>query len=198
MRKGEATRERIVARAAEIFNVHGYAGTSIDAIMEAVDLKKGGIYRHFANKEQLALAALDYALARVRERFTEGGAGHAHAADALIGFIGVFRGYAQQPPITGGCPVLNTAIEADDTHPVLRERARAAVEEWRRLLHTTVLTGQARDEIRPEIDPDRLAIFLIATMEGAVMLSKLLDDSAPLQIAYDQLHAHIETHVRAG
>jgi len=94
MRKGAETRERIVARAAEVFNVYGYAGTAISDVMAATGLEKGGIYRHFASKEELALAAFDYAAARVRQRFTEGLAGQAHAADVLIGFLAVFRGYS--------------------------------------------------------------------------------------------------------
>jgi TetR/AcrR family transcriptional regulator, transcriptional repressor for nem operon len=198
MRKGEATRERIIARAAEVFNVYGYAGTTVADIMQAADLEKGGIYRHFASKEELALSAFDFAAARVRERFTIGITGTANAVDTLVAFIGVFRGYAQRPPLKGGCPILNTAVEADDTHPVLRERARALVEEWRTMIRTVVMAGQARGEVRSEVDPEQLALLCIATMEGAVMLSQLLRDSTPLQVAYDHLHQHLEVQVRAA
>lgn len=198
MRKGEATRERIIARAAEVFNVYGYAGTTVADIMQAVDLEKGGIYRHFGSKEELALNAFDFAAARVRERFTTGIAGTANAVDTLVAFIGVFRGYAQRPPLKGGCPILNTAVEADDTHPVLRERARALVEEWRGMIRTIVLAGQTRGEVRPEVDPEQLALLFIVTMEGAVMLSQLLRESTPLAIAYDHLHQHLEAQVRAA
>jgi len=196
MRKGEATRERIVAQAAEVFNVSGYAGTAISDIMRATGLEKGGIYRHFDSKEQLALAAFDYALERVRQRFADGLAGKAHAADALIAFLGVFRGYAQRPPISGGCPILNTAIESDDTNPILRDRVCAFVEEWRSSIQATVRAGIARGEIRPEVDGAHLALLLIATMEGAVMLTKLLGDPAPLEQAYQHLEHYIQTLVR--
>jgi len=196
MRKGAETRERIVARAAEVFNVYGYAGTAISDVMAATGLEKGGIYRHFASKEELALAAFDYAAARVRQRFTEGLAGQAHAADVLIGFLAVFRGYSQRPPLKGGCPVLNTAIESDDANPLLRERVRAVVEEWRALIRATVLSGVARSELRPDVDAEQLALLLIATMEGAVMLSRLLRDAAPLEHAYAHLLQHINTVVR--
>src|SRR5580693_1153775 len=60
MTKGEQTRRRIVAAAAPIFNQHGYEGSSLNDLMEATGLKKGGIYRHFANKEELAVEAFDY------------------------------------------------------------------------------------------------------------------------------------------
>lgn len=196
MGKGEETRERVVAQAAVLFNVHGYAGTAMSDVMAVTGLEKGGIYRHFASKEQLALAAFDYAVGQARQRFAEGLAGQAHAVDLLVAFLAVFRGYARRPPLAGGCPVLNTAVESDDTNPLLRERARAVVEEWRAMIETTVAEGIARGEIRPEVDGATLALLLIATMEGAVMLTQLLGDPAPLEEAYEHLRQHIETTVR--
>src|SRR5579862_197704 len=58
--KGEQTRKKIVAAAAPIFNKRGYEGSSLNDLMEATGLKKGGIYRHFSSKEELAAEALDY------------------------------------------------------------------------------------------------------------------------------------------
>ena len=58
--KGDETRKRIVQRAASTFNVQGYAGTSMSDLMQATGLEKGGIYNHFTNKEELAIAAFDY------------------------------------------------------------------------------------------------------------------------------------------
>src|SRR5260370_40421637 len=60
MTKGEQTRRKIVAAAAPIFNQHGYAGSSLADLMAATGLKKGGIYRHFSSKEELAAVAFDY------------------------------------------------------------------------------------------------------------------------------------------
>ncbi|HEX4488355.1 MAG TPA: helix-turn-helix domain-containing protein, partial [Terriglobales bacterium] len=61
MSKGEDTRKRIVAEAAAIFNQKGYEGASLQALMEATGLEKGGIYRHFTSKETVAAEAFDYA-----------------------------------------------------------------------------------------------------------------------------------------
>jgi TetR/AcrR family transcriptional regulator, transcriptional repressor for nem operon len=196
MSKGTETRERIVTRAANIFNVTGYAGTAISDIMRVTGLEKGGIYRHFASKDELALAAFDYAAERVRQRFAVGLAGTTNAADTLLAFVNVFRDYAQRPPLDGGCPILNTAIESDDTNPALAERATAVVAEWRSVISSTVQQGIARGEIRPEVDGDRLALLLIATLEGAVMLARLLRDPTPLEQAAAHLRSHIEIAVR--
>lgn len=196
MRKGQETRERVVAQAAALFNVSGYAGTAISDIMAATGLEKGGIYRHFESKEQLALAAFDYAAEKVRERFAVGLAGHKHTVDTIIAFLEVFRSYAERPPLVGGCPILNTAIESDDTNPMLRERVRAVIDEWRETIRTLVQTGIARGEIRPEVDADRLALLIIATMEGAVMLARILETATPLEHAYTHLATYITQQVR--
>ena len=60
MTKGEQTRKKIVAAAAPIFNQRGYEGSSLNDLMDATGLKKGGIYRHFSSKEELAAEAFDY------------------------------------------------------------------------------------------------------------------------------------------
>lgn len=113
-----------------------------------------------------------------------------------MAFLAVFRSYAERPPLTGGCPVLNTVIESDDTNPALHERTRGVIEEWCDTIQIIVRTGIARREICREVDAEALALLLIATMEGAVMLTQLLGDAAPLEQAYRHLCATIEQEVR--
>jgi TetR/AcrR family transcriptional repressor of nem operon len=54
MSKGKQTRRKIVEAAAPIFNKRGYEGSSLNDLMEATGLKKGGMHRHFSSKEELA------------------------------------------------------------------------------------------------------------------------------------------------
>ena len=124
MSKGEQTREMIVARAAPLFNRQGYAGASMADIMRATGLEKGGIYNHFAGKNDLALQAFDYSIGLVRQRFAAALEGKRHAAERLLAVVGVLRDMIEDPPVSGGCPLLNTAVEADDAHPALRARSR--------------------------------------------------------------------------
>ena len=81
--------------------------------------------------------------------------------------VEVFRGYVSAPPLPGGCPILNTAVESDHGHPVLRAHAQAVLGELHDLLRSAAAQGVARGELRPEVDPDRLATLIIVTMEGA-------------------------------
>ncbi|NJN16628.1 MAG: TetR/AcrR family transcriptional regulator [Oscillochloris sp.] len=196
MRKGQATRERITARAAELFNTRGYGSTVIADVMAAVELEKGGIYRHFASKDDLALAAFDYGAGIVRQRVSVAVAGAAASSDQLLAVVEVFRSYSANPPLPGGCPILNTAVESDDFHPRLRERTQAVMVELQTLLETIIRQGIERGELRPATDAARLATVIIATLEGAVMMSRLLDDPNPLHWAADHLHTHIHTQVK--
>jgi len=61
MRKGEQTRQVIIRKAPPIFNQKGYEGAALSDLMQATGLEKGGIYRHFESKQQLATEAFDYA-----------------------------------------------------------------------------------------------------------------------------------------
>ena len=83
MSKGARTREQIVERAAALFNQHGYHGASISDVMAATGLEKGGIYRHFSSKEELALAAFAYATDKMKERFTSALAGKESSLERL-------------------------------------------------------------------------------------------------------------------
>jgi TetR/AcrR family transcriptional regulator, transcriptional repressor for nem operon len=197
MRDGPRTRRLILERAAELFNTRGVAGTSMSDLMEATGLQKGGLYRHFAGKEALAAEAFDHAVARVAGRFAAALEGRSHAVDRLRAVIRVFAAYGADPPVPGGCPILNTAVECDDALPALRERSRRAMEGMRRLVLRNVRDGMARGEIRAEIDAEELATVLVSTMEGAVVLARVLGDPEHLERAARWLERHLEASVRA-
>ena len=193
MSKGEETRERILARSAQLFNRQGYFGASLTDIMRETGLEKGGIYNHFSSKEQLALESFDYAYELVRQRVRQALAGKYNAIERLLAIVSAFQSEVEDPPVAGGCPILNTAIEADDANEELRDRARAAMDDWRATIHRIVSKGIERQEIRPGIDADEVASILIATLEGAVMLSSLYKDPIHMKRAADHMARYIET-----
>jgi len=170
--KGQETRQRIIAEAAAIFNQRGYEGCSIQAIMEATGLEKGGIYRHFESKEELAAAAFDYAWETVTEPRRRGLEDCATSLEKLLLLV---RNFVEPPAraLPGGCPLLNTAIENDDGNPVLREKARGALDEWRSLIAEIVREGQRGRELRKDVDPVAVATIVISSLEGAIMFSRL-------------------------
>ncbi len=193
MSKGEQTRERILARSAQLFNRQGYFGASLADIMRETGLEKGGIYNHFSSKEQLALESFDYAYGLVQQRVRQALAGKFDAIERLMAIVSVFKGIFEDPLVPGGCPILNTAIEADDSNEALRDRARAAMDNWRTTIHRIVNKGVERQQIRPGVDADEVASILIATLEGAIMLSNLYKDSTHMKRAADHMTRYIET-----
>jgi AcrR family transcriptional regulator len=193
MAKGDVTRERVIARAADVFSTRGYVGASMTDLLREVGLQKGGLYNHFASKEELALESFDYAVGLIAERFRVAVEAHDSALDRLLAVVGVIRSLVDSPLLPGGCPVLNTAIEADDTHPVLRERARGAMTAWQKLIGSIARDGIRRGELRDDVDPRALATIITATLEGAVMLSKLYGDTSHMKRAAQHVSAHIRS-----
>jgi TetR/AcrR family transcriptional repressor of nem operon len=170
--RGEATRRRIVEQSAAVFNRHGYSGTSMSELMTATGLEKGGLYRHFASKEDLAAAAFDYAWETVSEPRWRGLEDCASSVEKLLLLV---KNFVEQPPRTlpGGCPLLNTAVDSDDGNPVLRSKARAALDRWRAKIADIVHQGQQNGELRGGVDPATVAAIVIASLEGAIMMSRL-------------------------
>jgi TetR/AcrR family transcriptional repressor of nem operon len=191
-RRGEATRQRVVEQSAAVFNRHGYAGTSMSELMAVTGLEKGGLYRHFASKQDLAAAAFDYAWELVSEPRRKGLENCATSLEKLQLLV---KNFVEQPPRTlaGGCPLLNTAIDSDDGNPVLRARARAALHEWRDRIAGIVSHGQQKRELRGHIDPAAVATVIIAGLEGAVMMSRLDQNREPLYAVGKHLTEYLET-----
>ena len=171
MRKGELTRERIIAQAAPLFNQRGFAGCSMQDVMDATGLEKGGLYRHFSSKEELAAEVFRYAVDRVN-RLRNEKVDREHGAIAELRSI-VHRFVEIRPDVAGGCIIFNTAIEEDDGNPVLRELALKAIEDWKGRLSKIVERGIRGGEIRKGTVPRRVANVLIATLEGALTISRM-------------------------
>lgn len=197
MSKAQETKMRIIEQAAALFNQQGYAGSSISDLMRVTGLQKGGIYNHFRSKDELALEAFDFAVNRVQEEFMGALKGKRHAVDRLIAIVSVYERMSDAPPVQGGCPILNTAVESDDAYPTLRERAQLAMDAWRALIQRIVDKGIMRGELHSTVDADTVATILIATIEGGVMLSKLYGDASHLERALNFLKTYIQHQLAA-
>jgi AcrR family transcriptional regulator len=197
MSKAQDTKARIVEQAAALFNQRGYAGSSMSDLMRVTGLQKGGIYNHFRSKDELALEAFDFAVQRIQQRFRGALKGKRHAVDRLMAILSVYERFLENPPVQGGCPLLNTAVESDDAHPALREQTQLAMDTWRSLIKRIVDKGVARGELQPTVDAEMVATVLIATIEGGIMLSKLYDDPCHLERALDHLATYVQYQLAA-
>jgi TetR/AcrR family transcriptional regulator, transcriptional repressor for nem operon len=191
--KADRTKQRIIEKAAVVFNQNGYAGSSISAIMKLTGLGKSGIYHHFKSKDEIAVAAFDYSLGLILEAAMAQVSIQTTALDRLHAFANSFRGFTTQSIVIGGCPILNTAIESDDTHPLLRAHAQAAVNSIRALIASIIELGIRQGEIVETIDREQVSTILFVTIEGAIMMSKLYGDDIYLDRAIEHLHQYINS-----
>ena len=99
--------------------------------------------------------------------------------------------------IPGGCPLLNTAVDSDDGNPQLRAKARKALSSWLDRLQVIAEEGKCRGEVRSDVDSAKLAMLIVSTLEGSVMIRRLQKKDGPLDLACDHLEEYLETKVRA-
>jgi AcrR family transcriptional regulator len=195
MSKAAATKARIIEQAAMLFNQQGYAGSSMSDLMRVTQLQKGGIYNHFKSKDDLALAAFDFATQHIQRKFAGALQGKRHAVARLMAILEVYEGLLEDPVLVGGCPLLNTAIESDDAHPQLRLRTQKAMNDWQHLFRRILVYGQGRGELVADLDVASVITVLIATIEGAIMLTKLYGDTTYLQAALNHLKTYVSTQL---
>lgn len=195
MTKGEETRLRILEQAAPLLNRHGFQNAPVSEIMRVTGLQKGGLYNHFASKEELSLAAFDLIMERVLARLYAVHARHSSPLAQLLAHIEAIG--SADPVIEGGCPIANAMVESDDANPALRARVNAVLERWRKYLTQVIANGIVQGEIRADVNPDEVATLVIGMMEGGQLMSQFYGDRAYLRRMAGQLIAHVNEKLRA-
>src|SRR5258705_11097443 len=133
MSKGKTTRQFIIEKAAPIFNIKGIEATAMSDIMEATRLSKGSLYVHFKDKDELAKTVVEHKLEVVRKKINAVIDAAPTAKDKLFAFISVLTDVLN-PAVTGGCPMINFGMEADDTNPIVKQRIHEAIEYTQKMI----------------------------------------------------------------
>ncbi len=185
--KSARTRLFIVEKTAPVFNAKGYAGTSLSDLTEATGLTKGSIYGNFKNKDEVALAVFDYNFNNITSYIKAKILATENAIERLLVYPETYTNFLRIPFLKTGCPILNTATEADDTHPLLKQRAAEALRFWKTSIQNQIKRGIERREIKPDANPIEIAVVLTSLIEGAVMQAKVTDKSTELKVAMNFL-----------
>jgi len=172
MTKGEETRQFIIEKAAPIFNTKGIAATSMSDIMEATKLSKGSMYVHFENKDVLACAAVDHNMKILSSKLQAEIAQGKSAEEQLFAYIDFFSNPIN-PPLIGGCPLLNFGTEADDTNPIVKEKVNHAIKGGQRLLISIIEKGIENKEFNPNWNAAEFSTVLFAMLEGGHLMSRM-------------------------
>ena len=192
MTKADHTKQFIIEKTAPIFNAKGYSGTSLNDMISATGLSKGSIYGNFENKDDVALAAFDHNYSLIVSYLRKQIELRPNMIDRLLVYPETYSSFLELPILEAGCPILNTAIEADDTHPLLRAKAINALMFWKQAVIKSINTGIERKEIKDTTDANQFSFILMSIIEGAVMQAKVTGNSEVLKVTMDYLEKLIK------
>lgn len=180
--KAERTRRHILEKAAPLFNRKGFDGTSMADLEKETGLTKGALYAHFGDKETLAAEAFVHATMEVKGCIDAVLKPVTTYKGKLVALLDFFSRYVLEPPIAGGCPLINTAVEADDhrhsMRPVVSGEIIHVVESIALLLKKGIRAG----EFRKDVNVRELAYTFFCSIEGAIMFSRVERSQEPMRI----------------
>ena len=165
MTKVDKVKEKIIETSLYLFNTNGITRTSIQDIMTATELPKGSIYRRFKSKEEIVLAAYDKSGEIMWSHFHKAMENKKTAIDKILAIFLVYQDAANNPPIAGGCPLLNSAIESTGVFPELQKTAKG-YDDTVMLMASLIKEGIEKQEFKEDIEVISLASFLASSMEG--------------------------------
>lgn len=176
-RDPERTRERLLKAGFREVYRSGFQSASIDTILTAADVTIGTLYHHFESKEALGHAIVDEVVATfLRNRWLVPleQSEDKHPIDALIEIVQSIP--AQPRDLKGGCPLVNLAQEMSRLDEEFRKRLEAMFRAWREAVAIALRRGQSLETVRCDLVPDEAASFLIAMVEGYVVMAKNAQD----------------------
>ncbi len=189
--KAERTTQFIIETVAPMFNKFGYAGTSMSDITKATGLTKGAIYGNFKSKEDLAIQAFKYNLKKLLEKVQERVDNTESAIEKLFIISNFYRHYDDAIHEFGGCPILNTAIDANHVNEELLNNVRSAILRIQNSIKNIIDQGKSKGEIKPMVDSTAYAKRIFSMIKGAVFTSYIMNNSKYLKDMMNMVDAII-------
>ncbi|MDQ0971108.1 TetR/AcrR family transcriptional repressor of nem operon [Neobacillus niacini] len=155
--------------------------------MKATGLKKGGIFYHFDSKDDLAKASFSYSLMTLKENYLQAIKSKETANEQLEAFITIFMTLFNNDIIVGGCPLMNAAIEADDSNILIEDSIKEGFAGLINIIKGIIEFGMSQNEIDKHIDSEQMAVFILSSLEGALALSRLYKDKQFLEMVIMQI-----------
>ncbi len=189
------TKEQILQAACRLIHCQGFHNTSLDQILRESGVGKGNFYYHFKSKDELGHAVLDrlalWTEEQVgREVFRGGG----NPVDEIFRFFDLIVEMQREMGCVGGCPLGNLALELSDIHDGFRQRIQEILTTWRKQISGALSRAQANGQLARNVQLDRLAEFIIAGIEGGILLAKTHKDLTVLEGCLDELKKHIRMY----
>ncbi len=187
----ENTKKRVLDEAERLIHTKGFRATSVGEIISAAGIKKGGLYYHFPNKEQIGLEVLG----RMGKRFVvfldEVLSGDQPGA-ALERFFHLALVKHRESGFAGGCIFGNMALEMADESRNFADATSRIFYDWIRKIEIVILAAQEKSQVRRDITARSLAQHTVMAIEGGVMLSRLTKNETPLRECLDVLREFLQ------
>ncbi|MDR3007650.1 MAG: TetR/AcrR family transcriptional regulator [Sphingobacterium sp.] len=197
MSKAEQTRQYIIEKTAPIFNKKGYFATSLSDITTATGLTKGSIYGNFKDKDDLATHVYTYQSKKIAEAVNQQIIQQKTELKKLLSFLDFYKENFKNIAASGGCPMMNAAVEADDSLSFLTPKVKRSFDLWRQRLILILEEGVASGEFKQHISAENYAITFMAMIEGGILLSKISGRGKDLAIVLDKMKEMVDREIKA-
>lgn len=188
MRRGDATREKLLTETTHLVRKRGFSRTSVSTLLQAAGVKKGALYHHFPGKDDLGLAVL----AHDRDGFLamlDANLDPATPLESLDRFFTAALAKHRDTGFIGGCLWGNTALEMSDSDVPHVDVVKQMFEDWITKVECVIRSGQQTGDIRADLPAADLARLVVAGIEGGIMLSRLTKKEGPFKTCLDSLRA---------
>src|SRR5271168_4865572 len=176
VRDPERTRERLLQAAFREVHRSGFQSAGIDTILAATNVTKGALYHHFESKEALGYAIVEEVIAKlVHDRWLHPMLSDGQPIDILIGIVQ--RLPVRPRDIRNSCPLLNLAQEMSPLDEQFRKRLERLFLAWQEGVAALLRRGQSEGTVRRDLNPEEIASFLVAMVEGYASLAKNAQDA---------------------
>jgi TetR/AcrR family transcriptional regulator, transcriptional repressor for nem operon len=190
--KAERTKQFIIEQSAPIFNSKGIAGTTIDDILAATKMAKGGIYGNFENKEAISIASVDFLFGKMSAKAYSVMSKEKTAVKKLWAFIDL-RENPLVPFIEGGCPILNFGVDSDNTNPTVKRKVKAMIEGSMASFIEILKQGIVNGELSDKLNPEEYCLKVLIMLEGATLVSRVTDTVKPMHTVIKMLKAELKS-----
>ena len=184
--KGERTRARIVEEAAILIHERGVAGTTLDDVKAAAEVSGSQMYHYFPDKNDLVQAVIDYQADATVSNQRHADLGSVKGVQAWRDMV-IYA--AERVQAKGGCPLGSLGGQLAESDPEARSLIAAGFQRWTTEISQGLRSLQASGQLPPGLDPDDLAVTLLATLQGGLLLAQVQRSTRPFETAVDTLLA---------
>ncbi|HEY5439531.1 MAG TPA: TetR/AcrR family transcriptional regulator [Acidimicrobiales bacterium] len=183
--KGARTRARIVEEAAALIHERGVAGTTLEDVKLAAKVSGSQMYHFFPDKNELVQAVIDYQA----ETIVHHQGLVLSSANGVEAWRNMVIAAAKQTKAIGGCPLGSLGGQLAESDAEARALIAAGFEQWVAIIGDALRSLHADRKIPPDIDPEDLAMTLLATLQGGLLLAQVQRSTRPFETSVNTLLA---------